>query len=143
MRKDEVDVLVALRGAAEDQAGDRAGGICAEFDRRLGQALDQIDAAIGSGRVGVYRRLAPIQFFPDRGELRIAQPICRRSSSSCRCHRPSGRRTCIRSPSGSLRYDALGIFVLRILYRSQNEWVILVRGCNGEAAIWHAGMRAI
>src|SRR5262249_5570893 len=62
MREDEVDILVLLRGAAEDQAGDRSRGVGAVLDRRLGDPLHQVDAAIGAGRVRVDGRLAAVEF---------------------------------------------------------------------------------
>ena len=41
----------------------------------LGDALHQIDAAIGAGRMGVDRGLAAVELLPDRSEGGVAEPL--------------------------------------------------------------------
>src|SRR5262249_32833928 len=64
MGEDPIDVLVALRRAAEDQARDGAGGVSAEFDGRFAYSLHQVDTAIGAGGMGVDRGLAAVELLP-------------------------------------------------------------------------------
>ena len=73
--KNPADVAKFLRVATEDDIGDGARGVGAELDhdRRLG--LDQIDAAIGRGRMGIDDGLAPVELFHHRQKRGIAEPF--------------------------------------------------------------------
>lgn len=69
------DVPKFLRVAAEDDVCDGTGGIRTVLNHDRLLRLDQIDAAIGRGRMGVDNRLAPIEFFHDGQKQRISEPL--------------------------------------------------------------------
>ena len=75
VREDPLDVRELGRGAAEQQARDRARGVGAELDDRLGHVRNQVAAAIVAIGMGVDHRLATVELFHDRRERRVAQEL--------------------------------------------------------------------
>ena len=75
MGEDEFDVVIFVRGAAEDEAGYGARGVGAVFDCRILHFRDQIDAAICGAGMGVDDGAAPVQLVHDRREGWIAEPF--------------------------------------------------------------------
>ena len=57
-----------MRGPAEQQAGNGAGGVGGKFNRCGWQARYRVAAARGRERVRVDDRLAPIELFPNGPE---------------------------------------------------------------------------
>ena len=68
-------LLAAAFASAKDQAENGAGRIGAELDIGIIDPADQIDAAVGGGRVGIDRGLSAVKFLPHRFELGVAEPL--------------------------------------------------------------------
>ena len=75
MRKDDPDIRIARRGAAEYRPGDGPRRIRSPFNGAVADAGNQIAAAVGGDRVSVNHGLAPVEFLIYGSERRISQPF--------------------------------------------------------------------